>query len=171
MYSTSPSAVKWFAGITTVEETKSLYRSLAFRYHPDRGGDLPTMQEINAQYDAHLQALSGTTVIGTDGQSHTYHYQAAREGAIMAVIDALLRLRMPDVDILLIGVYVWVLGATRAHRLELRALGLLWHDKRQCWYWKPADLPRAFYSSRDLGALAAVYGYRDFTALDPLTTV
>ena len=50
-----------FANCTTVEAIKKLYRTLAMRWHPDRpGGDLETMQIINAQYHQALKAADGT---------------------------------------------------------------------------------------------------------------
>lgn len=40
-----------FIGISTLEELKKIYRDLAMRYHPDRGGDPEIMKEINNLYD------------------------------------------------------------------------------------------------------------------------
>ena len=37
--------------ITSLQDLKTKYRALAMQHHPDRGGDLPTMQAINAEYD------------------------------------------------------------------------------------------------------------------------
>jgi DnaJ-class molecular chaperone len=42
----------YFSKCSTVEEVKSLYRTLAKQHHPDLGGDTATMQEINSQYHA-----------------------------------------------------------------------------------------------------------------------
>ena len=36
---------------SSVEEIKRAYRSLALRFHPDRGGDEERMKEINEAYD------------------------------------------------------------------------------------------------------------------------
>ena len=35
----------------TLEQIKCAYRRLALRYHPDRGGDLEKMKEINIAYE------------------------------------------------------------------------------------------------------------------------
>ena len=47
--------------MTTADEVKKLYKKLATKYHPDKpGGDLRTMQEINADYDRAMKiAISG----------------------------------------------------------------------------------------------------------------
>lgn len=44
--------VKWFASCVTLEQVAALYKTLVMQHHPDRGGDLHTMQEINAERDA-----------------------------------------------------------------------------------------------------------------------
>ena len=43
--------VKWFKGCSSVEQAKKLWLKLAMQHHPDRGGDLCMMQEINAEWD------------------------------------------------------------------------------------------------------------------------
>jgi hypothetical protein len=44
--------------LTTREELANHWRSLAKEHHPDSGGDVAVMQEINVQYKDALQALS-----------------------------------------------------------------------------------------------------------------
>ena len=41
----------YFTNIHTLDELKKEYRRLAFVNHPDRGGDVETMQAINAEYE------------------------------------------------------------------------------------------------------------------------
>lgn len=41
----------YFAGCKTKEEIKKKYRSLCKMFHPDTGGDIKVMQEINRQKD------------------------------------------------------------------------------------------------------------------------
>ena len=43
---------KYFKSIKSFDDLKNQYRSLLNANHPDNGGDLATMQEINAEYDA-----------------------------------------------------------------------------------------------------------------------
>lgn len=42
--------MNWFYECRTFEQGKAKYRKLAQEHHPDRGGDLRTMQEINSQW-------------------------------------------------------------------------------------------------------------------------
>lgn len=43
---------KWFKDITTVGELRTRYKKLLKKYHPDNGGSLYIIQEINAEYNA-----------------------------------------------------------------------------------------------------------------------
>ena len=48
----------YFQNVDSVEELKKQYKTLAFKYHPDReGGSVAAMQRINAEYDELLKAV------------------------------------------------------------------------------------------------------------------
>ncbi len=67
----------YFDHLHTVADIKQEYRRLALLHHPDRpGGDTATMQAINAQYHAALERCDGQTATGSDGNDHTYTYNA-----------------------------------------------------------------------------------------------
>ena len=44
--------MKYFDKINTLDELKSRYRDLAMINHPDRGGDVKIMQEINVEFES-----------------------------------------------------------------------------------------------------------------------
>ncbi|HEX3077981.1 MAG TPA: hypothetical protein VHQ24_14065 [Lachnospiraceae bacterium] len=43
--------MKWFNNPTSMDDVKRQYKALIRVYHPDNGGDLDKMQEINAEYN------------------------------------------------------------------------------------------------------------------------
>ena len=43
--------MKWFQNPKTLEELKKQYKRLAMQHHPDIGGNVRDMQEINAEYN------------------------------------------------------------------------------------------------------------------------
>lgn len=43
--------MKWFTNPASLEELKSQYKRLALANHPDHGGSMEAMQEINSEYD------------------------------------------------------------------------------------------------------------------------
>jgi hypothetical protein len=147
----------YFAGLTTPEEIKKAYRDLARQHHPDLGGDLETMKAINAAYHA---ALSGQNGSVNDGRTYKYNHKAEQE--IMDVIAELLKL--PNLEISLIGYWVWVQGDTKPCKDQLKARGCRWHSGRSCWYWKPAWCGKSRSNPGGLETLAAKYGYQGFTS-------
>ena len=49
--------MKYFTNCKTLDELKAEYRRLAMANHPDRGGDVETMKQINADHDAAFEIL------------------------------------------------------------------------------------------------------------------
>ena len=47
----------YFKNVTTLEELRKQYKELLKAHHPDNGGDVAIMQEINAEYDTLFKLL------------------------------------------------------------------------------------------------------------------
>lgn len=44
--------MKWFnENVKTVDELRKVYKKLLVSHHPDNGGNVSSMQEINVEYD------------------------------------------------------------------------------------------------------------------------
>ena len=157
--------MNYFNSCVKVEQVKALFKKLAMEHHPDRGGDLRTMQEINRQYQIALQSFDGVTSFDSEGTERTYRYNEATETELMEKISKLLALRLHNVDITMIGLYIWVTGETKAVKEAIKSVGgMRWHSKRLCWFYKPETLKnyRPRYSGKDLSELADQYGSRSF---------
>jgi hypothetical protein len=152
----------YFDHCQTVEEIKAEYRELALKNHPDVGGDTATMQAINAAYEKALQRMDGQTSNGTDGHQHTYHYNADIEATVMAKISEFLAAKIPNVELWLIGTWLWADGDTRPARAQLKALGFRWHNKRKKWYYTATPNRTRYNRKANLGDLADKYGARNF---------
>ena len=148
----------YFNQCKTVQEVKSLYRKLAFKFHPDHGGDTETMKIINIQYHESLKNLDGFVSRGSDGKDHTYRYNRDVEQDIINKINQLLILKMTGVDVELIGTWVWIHGETKQYKEELKKLGCHWHSKRQMWYWHKRTAYRRKYSGAPFDQLRLMYG-------------
>ncbi len=155
----SNSTINYFADCQNVADVKKLYRQLALKNHPDKGGDTATMQRINAQYTLALKRFDGTK--SEDG--YTYKYNAATEAAAMEKINELLKTKI-NVDIQLIGQWVWVSGETKKYKDTLKALKFQWHAKRGCWFWRSEEYRANRQSRKDLSAIALKYGCTEFFA-------
>jgi curved DNA-binding protein CbpA len=61
--------MKFFNECKTAEDLKALYKKLARKNHPDLGGDLETMKQINAEYDEMYEKLKNIHST-TDGKTY-----------------------------------------------------------------------------------------------------
>ena len=98
----------YFINCNTLEDVKSLYRTLAKQFHPDKeGGDLATMQAINNQYAKAIKLIAkgfkGTGTRYTDQEAEAEILQAeAYKEAIEKIIN------IEGINIELCGSYIWV---------------------------------------------------------------
>ena len=150
--------MKYFTDCKNVAETKSLYRSLAFKFHPDHGGDVEKMKALNNEYHAHLKALDGSEQEGTE---YAYKYNKETEQEIMEKIYSFLALKMEKVEIALVGTWIWISGDTFPHKKALKEAGCKWHGKRKMWYWKKGP-NRRYASKMSFEDIAKAYGFKSF---------
>ncbi len=155
---------QYFAGCADVAAVKTLYKSLAMRWHPDRqGGNTAIMQEINAAYKVALSARHGEESKDDAGNTHTYYYKEANEQAVMDKLSEVIKsgiLNNPTVELWLIGTWLWVKGDTKPHRQQLGREGLAfsWNSSRECWQWHLPTPYRTNASPDSFDSIAARYG-------------
>lgn len=118
-------STKYFMNVTTIEELKQQYKKLAFKHHPDRGGDITIMQVINAEYEALTQKLKDETTTAQDLAD------------FKEVIDKLVN--TPGITIEIVGTWIWVSGETKPIKQTLSELHFHWNRKRELWQRKPLE--------------------------------
>lgn len=151
--------VNYFENCNTVESTKSLYRDLAFKYHPDRNPtvDVEIIKTINNQYKQKLESLNGSKSINNESE-FTYKYNAHIEQELIDKINQLLTIDFTDdVEFYLIGQWIWCSGNTKPYKESLKQLGFFWNSNRLLWYYRP-ESQKAYKSSRSLVDIAKSYG-------------
>lgn len=140
----------YFQNINSVEELKKAYRKLAFRYHPDRGGDTEIMKAVNAEYEALFKKLNVKDE--ATGKSKHNLNDGFRE-----MIDRIISLDGLDIEIC--GSWIWVSGDTKKHKDALHAAGYFWARKKVMWYWRPEDAKvRRSTGMTDMDYIRHMYG-------------
>ena len=140
----------FFINCKSIEEVKKLYKDLALKFHPDReGGDLVTMQNINAEY----QAIS---------KNKSFDFQTATEGQqtdfikYPEILDLLMGLDGLIIEI--IGSWLWISGNTYAHRAKLKEMKLFFAPKKSMWYYRPSDFKSLNKKPIDIDEIRRKYG-------------
>lgn len=150
--------MKYFQACRTLEELKKEYRRLCLLHHPDRGGDLRTMQEINDEHDRAFEYLKRQHNAAADAA----HQTTETASEFRRVVEALLKL--DGLSIELCGSWLWISGNTYLHRDSLKAAGCKWSNGKKMWYWRHSEdaTPRS-RRSMDMTYIRTKYGTETIT--------
>jgi hypothetical protein len=155
----------FFKTCASEAEAKILFKKLAMKHHPDRGGDVETMKTLNNEYQAFLKSIDGTSRVSEDGKTRTYKFDGELEQALADKILALISVGLADdLDCFLVGSWLWVVGDTKPHKEKLKELEFKWHAVRKCWFF---NLEKGVYrKSGHLGEIFSEYGASKIKKLD-----
>lgn len=121
---------RFFVNCNTLEELKKQYRRLAMQHHPDRGGSLEIMQQINAEHDELFEMLKKQH----NAKADEYHQTTETAAEFRDIIELLMKL--DGVIVELCGSWIWCSGDTKPHKEALKAAGLRWSQNKKQWYWR-----------------------------------
>ncbi len=140
----------------TLEELKKQYRKLVFMHHPDKNGDAEKMKAVNNEYDKLFKILKDVHQT-KDGETYTAK-QTSKETAdqFKDLINELMK--MDDIEIEIIGCFVWVTGNTRAYKDKLKELKFQWHSKKTAWFLKPENYRCKSRKNYEFDEIREMYG-------------
>lgn len=152
--------MKYFKNVKDIKELKKEYKKLAFENHPDRGGKLEVMQEINNEYEK-LTILLKTKSAKQEqeqGEPSAEDIRRAREQAkeFIHIIDQIINLDGIIVEV--VGDWVWLTGNTKEHKEKIKECGFYYASKKRAWYLKPADYTARSRKNYTLDDIKNKYG-------------
>lgn len=118
--------MKWFNKCESVEDAKALYRELSKENHPDLGGDVEVMKEINAELDEFLRVLVSGRV---------FAFNEAKDGRDVKstpFVDILRKVVKFNCRVEVIGFWIYCFESKEI-REELKALGFWFSGKHKAW--------------------------------------
>lgn len=115
---------QFFQSVTNLEELKKQYKKLALKHHPDRGGNEKDFIALKKEYDRLFEELNKT-----EETNNTYKN----------IIDQLI---IFDIDLEIIGTWVWASGNTFQIKDRLKELGFKWAAKKKAWYFYEGEYKR-----------------------------
>ena len=145
--------MKWFdkSKLHTVAELRTAYKELLKINHPDNGGKVSDMQEINAEYDTLYSILSQNE--SADGESCTEQDNAADE-AFRAILNEIAGYNM---TIQIIGEWIWAFDSF-AYKDRLKELGFRYAPRKKAWTWHSDEYRRFHRKEVPMNHIRAKYG-------------
>ena len=142
-----------------LDELKAEYRRLVKKYHPDCGGSVDIMKEINNEHDRLFEELKAKH----NAKADEYHQTTETAEEFRQIIEALLNLEGLVVE--LCGSWLWISGQTMKHKDALKAAGCRWSSNKKMWYWRHEEDGRRWHKgNRTIGEIRTKYGSQVFTA-------
>ncbi|MBB5645760.1 J domain-containing protein [Pedobacter cryoconitis] len=144
--------MKWFNECKTLDEVKATYKKLAKQHHPDLGGDTVTMQEINKEYAfACAKVIKGANFSDEKTEQEikfSEEYRVALEKII----------HLEDVNIELVGFWIWVTGNTYPVKAILKDAGFFFASKKLAWYFRTGEYQVSSRGDKSLDEIRSKYG-------------
>lgn len=130
--------LKWFKGVTNQKEAKSLYHKLCRQYHPDLGGSVEAMQQINAEFESIYDKLPTGSMDNSKGgsseQKQTNGNNTTRQTAqrFMKIIQRLVKCEGLTIEI--VGSWIWLSGDTYKYLRVIKQMGFQYSAKHKKYY-------------------------------------
>lgn len=145
--------MKWFVNIKTLDDLRKEYRRLAILHHPDKGGRVQDMQEINAEYDILSKKLINSNPDFSEARK-VYENQVSeelREKVSFAV-------NLPGVTVEVIGSWIWVTGNTKEVKDHLKQAGFKFSSGKVAWYWHCGNYRKFNRNRYDMDEIRTMWG-------------
>lgn len=132
--------MKYFKNVETLEELRKQYKELLKKYHPDNpNGSTKVTQEVNAEYDNLFKVLKDKHEHKTEQTNDTdkksydnMKYDFSEDEKLREVLQSIITLQ--NINIEIVGCWIWVDGNTYEHKDSLKALGFKWAREKKKWY-------------------------------------
>ena len=130
--------MKYFFNCKSIEEVKQLYRTLAMLHHPDKGGDMEIMKEVNSEYERACKKQFFSANMNADEMNNAILDMEAYKEAINKVAP------LEGITIELVGSWLWITGNTKplASILKSEPAKFLWAKKKtdfSAWFFRTAE--------------------------------
>jgi hypothetical protein len=139
---------QYFQGCTNLQELKTRYKELVFKYHPDLAGEQSTekMKQINLDYEQAFAYIKDNPQNEQEQKSYKYADVADGFREILAKL-----IHLEGISLEICGCWLWVGANTYPYKAYLKECGLYWAGAKKMWYWKPSDYNRPFFKKGQKG--------------------
>ena len=113
--------LKEFQDIEGINEAKKIYKTLAKKLHPEIGGSEEDFKILNEIYNNLIE--------------HKIYFSNSSKFDIELEKIISLILHFENINIELVGSWIWVSGDTKEIKEKLKEIGFKWASKKKMWYY------------------------------------
>lgn len=143
--------MKWFTAVSNMEELRGQYKALALKNHPDIGGSVKAMQEINAEYDTLFARLKAERKEYEGFHAYDKNEEDEAFRAVLAQIVSY------NITIEIIGSWIWCFDSYSCKE-KLKEMGFKYAPKKKAWCWHFGNYKRCRKAEASLDEIRAQYG-------------
>ena len=141
--------------LETLADLKKEYRELALKHHPDKGGSVEVMAEINNEYEKLFAILKQGKKVHVGNDEYADSSELAED--FINIINAIINLE--GIVIKLVGEWLWVTGETAKHKTVFKANRFRWSGNKKAWYYNPDPNWRKKSGKKlSMGEIESFYG-------------
>lgn len=153
----------YFNNINTLEALRKQYKELLKIHHPDNGGNVANMQEINAEYDRLFKLLkdkheSGSTDSKENNAKTDYNsmkYDFTEDAKLREMLSKIIGFHGITIEVC--GNWIWAFDSYN-YRKELKELGFRYAKNKKAWYWHSDAFRKRSHKSLSMDAIRNYYG-------------
>ena len=153
----------YFKNINTLEELRKQYRDLLKRHHPDNGGDVSDMQEINAEYDRlfkllkdrHESKSAGSKERNAKTEFNNMKYDFSEDAKLREMLNKIIH--FDGITIEIIGNWIWCFDSY-GYRKELKELGFKYAHNKKAWYFHTEAFRKRSHKKLSIEDIRNYYG-------------
>ncbi len=147
--------MKWFSNVRNLEELRKEYKRLLKRFHPDCPlGSLEITQEITVEYEMMFQRLKKISN-QTASEEKTNDFNETYDQAFRDILNKVINY---NVDIEIIGSWIWISGNTYEVKEALKTIGFRWIAARKSWAWHFGEYKKTNSKQKSMEELREKYG-------------
>ena len=151
---------KYFNNINTLEELRKQYKELLKIHHPDNGGNVADMQEINAAYDQLFKGLkdkhnSKTESSTKESSYENMKYDFTEDTMLREMLNKIIG--FTGITIEVCGSWIWVFNSYN-FRKELKEMGFKFASKKKAWYWHSDTFRKRSHNTLSMEDIRSYYG-------------
>ena len=149
--------------INTLEALRKQYKELLKIHHPDNGGNVANMQEINAEYDRLFKLLkdkheNGSTDSKENNAKTDYNsmkYDFTEDAKLREMLSKIIGFHGITIEVC--GNWIWAFDSYN-YRKELKELGFRYAKNKKAWYWHSDAFRKRSHKSLSMDAIRNYYG-------------